>query len=86
MSNKRRFHEEGETRRDRPYKRLDQDPQRKRRRNSSEYKPQDTTKKQRRERWEDDHAIDTKYPEWHDKEGHFNYRLVESFGDVLHCS
>jgi hypothetical protein len=48
---------------------------------------QELSKKQRRDReHSEDHTIDSKYPEWHDKEGHFNYRLGESLGDMLDSS
>lgn len=44
-------------------------------------------KKPRKDRnSDDDHLIDSKYPEWHDKDGHFNYRAGESLGDQLDSS
>lgn len=62
----------------------DQDFHKKRRRNSSEHKSQELSKKQRRDKYlDDDYTIDSKFPEWHDKDGHFNYRLGESVGDQL---
>jgi len=79
---KRRYNENGHSKRALD----DQDFHRKRRRNSSEHQSQDS-KKQRRDRgYSDDHSIDAKYPEWHDKDGHFNYRLGESLGDLLDSS
>jgi serine/threonine protein kinase len=61
-----------------------QEIHRKRRRNSNE-KTQDQTKKARKGS-DDDHLIDSKFPDWHDKDGHFNYRAGESLGDELDSS
>lgn len=80
---KRRHEEDGRSKRQED---IEEDYQRKRRRNSKE-KSQELSKKQRRDaRYSDDHTIDSKFPEWHDKEGHFNYRLGESLGDQLDSS
>jgi serine/threonine protein kinase len=61
-----------------------QEIHRKRRRNSNE-KTQDQAKKARKGS-DDDHLIDSKFPDWHDKDGHFNYRAGESLGDELDSS
>lgn len=65
----------------------EQESVKKRRRTPSENEKKSTEylKKPRRNS-EDDHLIDSKYPEWHDKDGHFNYRAGESVGDQLDSS
>jgi len=60
-----------------------QEIHRKRRRNSNE-KTQEH--KKARKGSDDDHLIDSKFPDWHDKDGHFNYRAGESVGDELDSS
>jgi len=81
--NKRRITDHSENARNRTVL-DDHEIQRKRRRNSNE-RTQELAKKARRGS-DDDHLIDTKFPEWHDKDGHFNYRLGESLGDQLDSS